>query len=95
MKIRTGFVSNSSSASFIIKKKFLTEEQIKLIFNHREHSEKVLGWTPETHSTNCDWNIKETEETIEGWTSMNNYNMMEFLLAIGFEPNILYFDGEY
>lgn len=29
MKIRTGFVSNSSSSSFCIYKKLMTEEQIK------------------------------------------------------------------
>jgi hypothetical protein len=29
MKIRTGFVSNSSSSSFCIAKHFMTEEQIK------------------------------------------------------------------
>ena len=33
MKIRNGFVSNSSSSSFIIAKSFLTESQIKEIGN--------------------------------------------------------------
>lgn len=30
MKVRQGFVSNSSSSSFVIGKYFMTEEQIKL-----------------------------------------------------------------
>lgn len=31
MKIRNGFVSNSSSSSFIIKKKYLTDDQVEQI----------------------------------------------------------------
>jgi hypothetical protein len=36
MKIRQGFVSNSSSSSFVIQKKDLEESQIKAIHNHLE-----------------------------------------------------------
>lgn len=41
MKVRTGFVSNSSSASFIIKKAGLTEAQIDAIKRHGEYSKIV------------------------------------------------------
>ena len=36
MKIRNGFVSNSSSSSFIINKENLTPNQIERIKNHIE-----------------------------------------------------------
>lgn len=36
MKIRNGFISNSSSSSFIIEKKNLTIEQIEKIKNHAD-----------------------------------------------------------
>lgn len=41
MKVRNGFVSNSSSASFIIKKGGLTEAQIDAIKRHGEYSKIV------------------------------------------------------
>jgi len=34
LKVRTGFVSNSSSSSFVIDKKHLSKNQINLIHNH-------------------------------------------------------------
>jgi hypothetical protein len=41
MKIRNGFVSNSSSSSFVIKKAGLTEGQIDAIRRHGEYSKIV------------------------------------------------------
>ena len=41
-KIRTGFVSNSSSSSFILSKNLLEDEQIDLIINHKEYSKEIL-----------------------------------------------------
>lgn len=41
MKVRNGFVSNSSSASFIIKKSGLTEAQLDAIKRHGEYSKIV------------------------------------------------------
>lgn len=41
MKIRNGFVSNSSSASFVIRKAGLTEAQIDAIKRHGEYSKIV------------------------------------------------------
>ena len=69
MKARTGFVSNSSSASFILKKYHMTEEQIAVIKEYLEGKNME-----EDH---CAWT--EDEELIEGYTSMNNDAFEEFL----------------
>ena len=68
MKIRTAFVSNSSSASFIINKNYLTEEQITKIRTYVE-DEKC----PES------WYLNENDNTMNMFTVMDNGNLYQFL----------------
>ena len=42
MKKRTGFVSNSSSSSFVILKDSLTQEQIDMIFDYQNIVKNIL-----------------------------------------------------
>jgi hypothetical protein len=82
MKLRLSFVTNSSSSSFTINKKDLTSLQITLIEEHRYFSEKLLGYG---HGCSCsnEWNIVDHGDCIEGYTSEDNFNMREYLGAIG------------
>ena len=79
MKIRIGFVSNSSSSSFVILKKDLSEEQIVQIRNHIEYSATNFPKILYAYE-NQFWNV---DEKIKLYTFMDNFNMHEFLLAIG------------
>ena len=120
MKYRNGFVSNSSSSSFILFKAYLTEEQINYIKNWKtfavsEEYRKMLEEYAKTHeiedhiNTTIDWSDPEQEKRVkvkkfsfddfpycpEGWTveevndvfdihtSMDNFNMEQFLAVIG------------
>ena len=76
MKIRNGFVSNSSSSSFVIPLIKITAKQLVDINNHSEH-------------TDCPWHITVTAHTVEGYTDMDNFDMREFFENIGVDENIV------
>ena len=80
MKSRAGFVSNSSSSSFVISKHHLTELQIAMIKAHRIIISQMEDDCLDHHDA---WNITEYEDRISGSTTMDNFNMREFLNEIG------------
>ena len=74
MKIRVGFVTNSSSSAFIIAKKRLTKKQITALLNYDIYSRKKK-WRDS-------WHITEDKIYIHGFTSMDNGDMPAFLKKI-------------
>jgi len=95
MKIRNGFVSNSSSSSFIVKKSKITDVQRYLIDNAVDVCDK-LGWNEINCSgTTTDWSISNVDcygeddlvDSLEFSTWMDNFNMHEFLIRIGIDEN--------
>ena len=99
MKIRSGFVSNSSSSSFIVKKDDLSSVQLYAIRNHREFSnlvyktlEELLDRLKRDCELNmCDlsdvWAIAETEKEICCSTNMDNFDLYHFLRLIGVDDS--------
>lgn len=87
MKIRYGFVSNSSSSSFIISKMYLTPLQIYAIKNHIEVAKELneeVGYNERLYVSNSDnWYIIDNGDTIRGFTNMDNFDMREFMRIIG------------
>lgn len=73
MKIRSGFVSNSSSASFCIRKGHLTKEQIDMIVNHVAYlmQEKCPQTCNIENEYECNYCIKnalyDMQEEHSGW----------------------------
>ncbi len=80
MKTRQGFVSNSSSSSFIIQKKDLTVEQYAAIKNHATVAAELF---PDLDSPGDAWSISEDKETLRGFTHMNNFDMHDFMSRMG------------
>jgi hypothetical protein len=85
MKVRAGFVTNSSSSSFILQKKNLTESQIEKVMRHGEYCRirKMEGqFYCDIHD---DWGVCQHTDTITGSTYMNNFDMEEFFKMIGID----------
>jgi hypothetical protein len=90
MKTRQGFVSNSSSASFILKKSMVTVEQLEKVCNHSIEGEK-LGLM---YAKSDPWDITEDDENLYGYTSMTNFDMEKFFDKIGIK-NAYIIEGDY
>ena len=81
MKIRNGFVSNSSSSSFVIPKDKIDEIQKLQIYNHISEANKHSQW----YNFGCieaedGWSISENEYYISGYCHMDNFDMYVYLL---------------
>ncbi len=91
MKIRQGFVSNSSSSSFIVSKNVLSNSQIRKIKNHIKYAK--TNFQMDNADSIERWGIEETEEEITMSTGMDNFDMHEFLVKIGVHDNNIKYNG--
>lgn len=104
MKVRIGFVSNSSSSSYVLPKFVVNKEQIEHIVDHYNYSKilikkhkfkkdqwgsyDVLGYLDE-------WNVTINDDYILLHTSMDNFDMHGFLELIGINEKYIIYAGEW
>ena len=92
MKFRTGFVSNSSSASFIVDASELSDFEIFLIEHHGECSRFFHAL--DKNFPRCDpgeewWIHDHGDGSLSGGTDMTNYNLKAYCARIGVDPTLI------
>ena len=96
MKTRLGFVSNSSSSSFVIPVAALTEFQKACLIDHIEASNIIRKFL--NHEIDPDyeaWRVKESKGWIKGWTSMDNFDIQWLMRQIGIPLHLVQWDEGY
>jgi len=100
MKTRIGFVSNSSSSSFVILKDSLSDKQVDMIVN----CEEWIKFFIEIDDTLKDrfeyydsdpWRIIEGDEYIFGETGMDNFDFHGYLEHIKINKKYIKWDDGY
>ena len=100
MKIRTGFVSNSSSSSFVVFKDALSKREQDMILNYQDcidifilNDEKIKEMFEYYRSD--PWRIIEYEDFIFGETSMDNFSMSSYFDYIKLDESYIKWDDGY
>lgn len=93
MKIKIDYITNSSSSSFIIARHKISETQLVLIKEHIEVASMLTKLDPDLNFGWFDsWQISINEDTVEGSTSMDNFDMLAFLNVIGISSEDIEYD---
>ena len=99
MKIRTGYVSNSSSSSFVIPTAALSPIQKFLIKNHKMVVDKMIAEgdvDPESFGywgEYDEWTITDDGYNLHCRTTMNNFNLRIFAEMIGVPGHLIKWTG--
>jgi hypothetical protein len=102
MKVRNGFISNSSSSSFVVLKESLTEQQQDMLIDYVEWIKFLFTLDSdedlESKFSNYDsdpWRIQVYDDFIFGETSMDNFSMNDYLDYIKVNNDYIEWDEGY
>ena len=105
MKTRNGFVSNSSSSSFILLRDILSEKQFDMIVDYEEWVKFFIELDQKKGSPeklndrfsyyDDSWRIVVNDDYIFGETSMDNFSMYDYFDFIGVDQDFVSWDDGY
>jgi len=105
MKTRNGFVSNSSSSSFILLRDILSEKQFDMIVDYEEWVKFFIELDQKKGSPeklndrfsyyDDSWRIVVNDDYIFGETSMDNFSMYDYFDFIGVDQDFVSWDNGY
>ena len=98
MRVRSGFVSNSSSCSFTINKRNLTNLQMYLIDNikeaadHWDARQRIINReSPDDYKNlfefdrywiSTPWSREDDDNNMKWYTSMDNFDLYTFMIEV-------------
>lgn len=97
MKVRNGFVSNSSSSSFIINRDAVTPDQIERLVRYATANPNIVQKYLEDGDERggCGWFIMIQENHIRGTTHMSDYNLRAWARHLGIPRSAMSFETEH
>ena len=97
MKIRMGFVSNSSSCSFSIMRDHMSLKQYDHLRNHIAFA-NMIQWDNDGFSgfdENDTWDVYLEDDKVKCSTGMDNFNLVKFIKEVLVIPEEAISDTDY